>query len=226
MPGADRGEHRARRADARRRRLDGLRRHRLGPALFDARRHHAEQRRAISSSHGPFTPATSKGPDDPDETTAENIPLKVGDMLYLCSKHDHVIALDPATGEKRWEFDPKIEVSHDFQHLNCRGLAYHDATRVGSAAAAPRRRAATRRRRQRRCRSRSPPTASSAPHASAAAASCLKRVILPSIDARLFALDAATGQPCAGFGKNGVVELPSTWATSSRATTWRRRRRW
>jgi quinoprotein glucose dehydrogenase len=119
-----------------------------------------------------------KGAGDPDETTAENVPLKVGDTLYLCSKHDHVIALDPASGRKRWEFDPKIEVSHDFQHLNCRGLAYHDATVAPLAASAP-------------------------PNA----ATCLKRVILPSIDARLFALDAATGRPCTGFGKNGVVDL-------------------
>ena len=69
--------------------------------------------------------------------------------------------------------------------------------------------------------------ASSAPSvASAIAVTCLKRVILPSIDARLFALDAATGQPCAGFGKNGIVELTSGIGNFKPATTWRRRRRW
>ena len=150
-----------------------------------------------------FHTGDKKGPDDPNETTAENVPLKVGDMLYLCSKHDHVIALDPATGEKRWEFDPKVQVSHDFQHLNCRGLAYHDATLApgaGSSAPAPAGVAAV---------AAASAAASSAATgvASATAATCLKRVILPSIDARLFALDATTGQPCAGFGKNGVVDL-------------------
>ncbi|HSC64238.1 MAG TPA: membrane-bound PQQ-dependent dehydrogenase, glucose/quinate/shikimate family [Caldimonas sp.] len=147
-----------------------------------------------------FHTGDKKRPDDPEETTAENVPLKVGDTLYLCSKHDHVIALDPATGQKRWEFDPKIEVSHDFQHLNCRGLAYHDATLAPAVAG----------------HASVPALAAGASHpagsagvtvASANAATCRKRVILPSIDARLFALDAATGQPCAGFGDNGVVDL-------------------
>jgi quinoprotein glucose dehydrogenase len=121
-------------------------------------------------------------PGDPVETTAENVPLEVGGMLYLCTKHDHVVALDAASGAKRWEFDPKIEVSHDFQHLNCRGLAYHDASAAPTAATA-------------------------ATAAAPTAGACARRIILPSIDARLFELDAATGEPCTGFGENGVVRL-------------------
>jgi quinoprotein glucose dehydrogenase len=34
-----------------------------------------------------------------------------------------------------------------------------------------------------------------------------RRIFLATIDARLIALDAATGKPCAGFGDNGVVDL-------------------
>ncbi len=36
---------------------------------------------------------------------------------------------------------------------------------------------------------------------------CAARVFLATLDARLFALDAATGQPCADFGASGTVNL-------------------
>ena len=36
---------------------------------------------------------------------------------------------------------------------------------------------------------------------------CARRVVAPTIDARLVSLDAATGKPCAGFGSGGVVDL-------------------
>jgi quinoprotein glucose dehydrogenase len=36
---------------------------------------------------------------------------------------------------------------------------------------------------------------------------CRRRIYLATTDARLFALDAATGQPCPGFGEAGVVAL-------------------
>jgi quinoprotein glucose dehydrogenase len=36
---------------------------------------------------------------------------------------------------------------------------------------------------------------------------CTYRVFLGTLDARLLSLDAATGQPCAGFGDNGSVDL-------------------
>jgi quinoprotein glucose dehydrogenase len=38
-------------------------------------------------------------------------------------------------------------------------------------------------------------------------ARCSRRIILPTIDARLIALDAATGKPCASFGDSGTVNL-------------------
>jgi quinoprotein glucose dehydrogenase len=36
---------------------------------------------------------------------------------------------------------------------------------------------------------------------------CRQRIFLATIDARLFALDAATGRPCTGFGAGGQVDL-------------------
>lgn len=36
---------------------------------------------------------------------------------------------------------------------------------------------------------------------------CSKRIFIPTADARLFALDAATGKQCAGFGNKGEIDL-------------------
>ena len=77
-----------------------------------------------------------KGPGDPGETTNEVTPIKIGDTVYLCTPHDHVVALDAETGREKWRFDPKITVSSKLQHLTCRGVSYHDATEPGAAAAA------------------------------------------------------------------------------------------
>jgi quinoprotein glucose dehydrogenase len=41
----------------------------------------------------------------------------------------------------------------------------------------------------------------------AARGACAARVFLATLDARLFALDAASGIPCTGFGQDGVVNL-------------------
>ena len=39
------------------------------------------------------------------------------------------------------------------------------------------------------------------------AGECQRRILLTTIDNRLIALDAANGRPCAGFGKDGTVDL-------------------
>jgi quinoprotein glucose dehydrogenase len=123
-------------------------------------------------------------PTDPVERTFEVTPLKIGDLLYLCSVRQNAIALDAATGEERWRFDPQIDVNHTSQHLTCRGLAYFDDTEAATRTPAP----------------ASVPAAGASPI-------CTRRIFLPTIDARLFALDAQTGQPCLDFGKKGVVDL-------------------
>lgn len=66
-------------------------------------------------------------PTDPLETTYEVTPLKVGDLLYLCTPHNLVIALDAETGAERWRFDPKVPDNINRQHLTCRGVSYHEA---------------------------------------------------------------------------------------------------
>lgn len=64
-------------------------------------------------------------PGDPEETTFEVTPLKIGDRLYLCTPHQSVIALDATTGTEIWRYDPKILDKLALQHLTCRGLSYY-----------------------------------------------------------------------------------------------------
>jgi quinoprotein glucose dehydrogenase len=78
----------------------------------------------------------SKGPGDPNETTQEVTPIKVGDTVYICTPHDRVVALDAETGKEKWRYDPKIQIASGLQHLTCRGVAYHDAGEPGATAAA------------------------------------------------------------------------------------------
>ena len=56
---------------------------------------------------------------------AENTPLKVGDMLYVCTPKSIVIALDPSTGRQRWRFDPRVPDSAIPYTAACRGVSYY-----------------------------------------------------------------------------------------------------
>ena len=66
------------------------------------------------------------------ETTAgrefnfEATQIKVGNRLYLCTPHRHVIALDATTGKPIWTFDPHAQTAAN-EYLACRGVAYYEA---------------------------------------------------------------------------------------------------
>lgn len=66
---------------------------------------------------------------------AETTPLKVGDTLYLCSAKNILIALDPATGDERWRYDPQVPDEWIPYTAACRGVAYHEV--AGADADAP-----------------------------------------------------------------------------------------
>lgn len=78
-------------------------------------------------------------PGDPEETTFQVTPLKIGNRLFLCTPHQSVIALDATTGKEVWRFDPEIQNPLALQHLTCRGLSYRPAAASPQAppAAAP-----------------------------------------------------------------------------------------
>ncbi|HTH60395.1 MAG TPA: glucose/quinate/shikimate family membrane-bound PQQ-dependent dehydrogenase [Paraburkholderia sp.] len=127
-----------------------------------------------------FRTGDKKGPNDPTEITNEVTPIKVGDSLYLCSPHQILFALDAATGALKWKFDPGLKADPTFQHVTCRGVSYHETAAAKAAGPLAQ--------------------ASSLPQ-------CARRVLLPVNDGHLYALDAQTGQRCAGFGNNGDLDL-------------------
>jgi len=49
-------------------------------------------------------------------------PIMVEDTLYYCTPFNRVFALDPATGEERWSFDPGVDVSKE-AITNCRAVS-------------------------------------------------------------------------------------------------------
>ncbi|MDF7651559.1 membrane-bound PQQ-dependent dehydrogenase, glucose/quinate/shikimate family [Erwiniaceae bacterium L1_54_3] len=114
---------------------------------------------------------------DASEYTFEATPLKANGMLYFCTPHNEVHALDPETGAVKWKYTPNKDRSYLQQHQTCRGVSYYEQSPVAAQDSA------------------------------AAPAICRKRIFNATTDAQLIALDADTGKPCADFGTNGVVDL-------------------
>ena len=132
-----------------------------------------------------------KGPNDPFEITNEVTPLKVNGKLYLCTPHNIVVALDPDTGKELWRYDPKLQPNlKRFQHLTCRGVSYYDADAYAKAETP---------------RANAEDAADSARRAAREA--CPRRIFTSIADARVIALNADDGKPCAFFGNQGVVDL-------------------
>ncbi|WP_440466193.1 glucose/quinate/shikimate family membrane-bound PQQ-dependent dehydrogenase [Pseudomonas sp. YH-1] len=125
--------------------------------------------------------ALSDGNGAEDQLT----PLQVGDKVFICTPHNNLIALDADTGKELWKNEINAQ-SKVWQR--CRGMAYFDATRQIAQPTQP---------------NSSPIIAASVP----AGANCQRRLLTNTIDARLIAVDADTGEFCQGFGNNGQVDL-------------------
>jgi quinate dehydrogenase (quinone) len=54
-------------------------------------------------------------------------PLQIGDLLYVCTAMNVVVALDAETGAKRWEFDPQMKIAPVGFNGTCRGVSYFHA---------------------------------------------------------------------------------------------------
>ena len=76
-------------------------------------------------------------PGDPEETTFQVTPLKIGNTLFLCTPHQSVVALDAGSGKEIWRRDLKVRGELALQHLTCRGLSYQAASRATEAHTAP-----------------------------------------------------------------------------------------
>ncbi|MBV9531373.1 MAG: pyrroloquinoline quinone-dependent dehydrogenase [Bradyrhizobium sp.] len=68
---------------------------------------------------------TTRPPEAMRQTKFEATPLFVDNSLIFCTPFNEVIALDPGTGAKKWQYDPKISASQrPGNRYNCRGVAY------------------------------------------------------------------------------------------------------
>ena len=53
----------------------------------------------------------------------EATPILIADKLYFTTPYDHLIALDPRTGGKLWEFDPAVNLEHSYSEVTSRGVS-------------------------------------------------------------------------------------------------------
>ncbi|KDM92291.1 membrane-bound PQQ-dependent dehydrogenase, glucose/quinate/shikimate family [Photobacterium galatheae] len=128
----------------------------------------------------------TKGKGDIGEFTYEATPLKIGNTLYLCTPHNWLVALDADTGERRWVYNAKVGTDSQRQHQTCRGVSYlppaegepENMTESGSKKAE-----------------------------TLASMDCDAQLFLPTSDAKLIAVDPATGARCKGFAEDGVLDL-------------------
>lgn len=98
-------------------------------------------------------------------------PILVEGRLYLPTGSAIVFALDPATGEEIWRYDPKIDRNRPHAEIANRGVtSWVDPEARDDEA-------------------------------------CRHRIFVGTLDARLIALDGATGEPCRDFGEGGQVWL-------------------
>ena len=110
------------------------------------------------------------------------LPEEAGRHLVLCTPFNKVLALDPETGETRWSFDPDI---------NMGGYASEEDPAGSKSIPFKKCRGVAYWQDDTRMRKHNAATALS----------------FGTNDLRLFALDARTGEGCAGFGQNGEVNV-------------------
>ncbi|NAW65908.1 membrane-bound PQQ-dependent dehydrogenase, glucose/quinate/shikimate family [Photobacterium halotolerans] len=123
---------------------------------------------------------------DIGEFTYEATPLKIGNTLYLCTPHNWLVALDADSGQQRWVYNAKVGEDNQRQHQTCRGVSYL-APQAGEPAMI------------------SQPGSGAAE--TLASIDCDAQIFLPTSNARLIALDPATGARCKNFAEDGVLDL-------------------
>jgi quinoprotein glucose dehydrogenase len=109
---------------------------------------------------------------NPGGTSLQAVPIQANGLLYYCTPFNRVFALNPATGEEVWVFDPHAPDAETGKPLiedklfpgTCRGVAYWAAAEPEEGAA------------------------------------CQKRVFKGDVYGNLWAIDADTGAACMDFG--------------------------
>jgi quinoprotein glucose dehydrogenase len=79
----------------------------------------------------------SDGSDGTTRTSFNATPIVAGGSMYFCTGKNRVFALDPATGEQRWVFDPvqKLTKLEGPYPRTCRGVAWWKSRNAGETGA-------------------------------------------------------------------------------------------
>ena len=105
-------------------------------------------------------------------------PLLVDNTMYVCAVGSQVLALDAQNGEEHWRFDPKTKVPGARPGILQASLYARTCRALGYYEGA-----------------------------ADTTGACAKRIIVGTTDARMLAVDAATGQVCREFGIDGAIDL-------------------
>lgn len=65
-----------------------------------------------------------------EKAAFECTPILIGRTLYVSTPSDRVIAVDAATGQQRWVYDPQVDLHGDYSEITNRGVAYWKGGRV------------------------------------------------------------------------------------------------
>jgi len=63
------------------------------------------------------------GNNTAEKAAFETTPILVGRTLYLSTPSDRVIAVDAATGQERWVYDPLVDLHDEYSEVSNRGVA-------------------------------------------------------------------------------------------------------
>jgi quinoprotein glucose dehydrogenase len=85
-------------------------------------------RRAWTWRHGDLDRFPERRPFAGFHATPILLPEAAGGSLVVCTPFNRIVALDPATGTERWQFDPKIALATAPQRLKCMGVTYWEDT--------------------------------------------------------------------------------------------------
>lgn len=64
-----------------------------------------------------------------NRSSFQTTPILVSDSLIFCTQFNEIVALDPATGARKWIYDPEVALDRrPGNEYSCRGVAYHIST--------------------------------------------------------------------------------------------------
>ncbi len=118
-------------------------------------------------------------------TAFQATPIVVDGAMYFCTPFNRVISLDPETGAELWIYDPAIDLTGVYTP-SCRGVSYWQDPQYGSFQQDNNQQDNSQQDSNR---------------------SCSSRILTGTLDARLIAIDAKSGNVCKDFGVNGAVNL-------------------